>query len=365
MPAYRLTADSIWTSFRSSGKRHLLLTGGRGSGKTTLFSKLVPTGCPGITTWAVPQEGVYLRDNLRGETAQIGRFDPMLPGPENRMQLCEEALAMLGIPALTRCAQVEGDWVSIDEIGYLECSSPAYCSAILQLMERKRLLAVVRKQELPFLQALCGREDVFLLDLDRPFGRLGCVIMASGLGKRFGGNKLLADFGGMPMLCRSLAATDGIFSHRIVVTRHVEVERLCREMGIFVLRHDLPHRSDTVRLGLASIADAIDGCLFSPGDQPLLRWETVASLALSAVDDGDAIWRTAYQDAAGSPVLFPKRLFPELLALPEGRGGGVLIQNHPEQVRTVQVRDAYELEDADTPEALQRLQQLWETAEKR
>lgn len=29
---------------------------------------------------------------------------------------------------------------------------------------------------------------------------IGCVIMASGLARRFGSNKLLADFGGRPLL---------------------------------------------------------------------------------------------------------------------------------------------------------------------
>ena len=52
---------------------------------------------------------------------------------------------------------------------------------------------------------------------------LGCVIMASGLGKRFGGNKLMADFDGQPLICRALTVTDGLFSHRVVVTRHADV----------------------------------------------------------------------------------------------------------------------------------------------
>ena len=33
---------------------------------------------------------------------------------------------------------------------------------------------------------------------------VGCVIMASGLARRFGSNKLLADFEGRPLLCRAL-----------------------------------------------------------------------------------------------------------------------------------------------------------------
>ena len=38
MPVYRPAASSILRSFRASGKRHLLLTGGRGSGKSSYIS---------------------------------------------------------------------------------------------------------------------------------------------------------------------------------------------------------------------------------------------------------------------------------------------------------------------------------------
>ena len=57
--------------------------------------------------------------------------------------------------------------------------------------------------------------------------RLGCVIMASGMGTRFGGNKLMADFGGAPMIARILQATDGLFARRVVVTRHADVAAFC------------------------------------------------------------------------------------------------------------------------------------------
>ena len=77
---------------------------------------------------------------------------------------------------------------------------------------------------------------------------IGCVIMASGLAKRFGSNKLLAEFDGKPLLCRAFAVTEGL--HRVVVTRSTEVQTLCEECGIPVLHHALPFRSDTVRLGL-------------------------------------------------------------------------------------------------------------------
>ena len=277
------------------------------------------------------------------------------------MRLLPEGFFSFGIPALQRCAAAESEWVSIDEIGYLESGCPEYCDAVRELMERKRLIAVVRKQDTPFLQELCSREDVFLLDMDAPFGNLGCVIMASGLGKRFGGNKLLADFHGVPLIGRVLDATEGIFAHRVVVTRHEDVAVLCREKGIDVILHQYPCRSDTVRLGLETMSKAVDGCVFCPGDQPLLRWETVASLAIAAVNEKNAVWRTVYEETLGSPVLFPKWTFPELLRLPEGKGGSFVAKKYPEQVRKVPVRDRYELMDVDSPADLERLleQQNW------
>ena len=381
MPVYRLTEDCIWNSFRSSGKRHLILTGDRGSGKSTLLSgllrKLSSSGpVPGVTTWAEPGQAVYLRENISEETVQVGRFDPLLPGRENRMRPLPEGFQEAGVRMLGRLAEQEGEWASIDEIGYLESGCADYCDAVRRLMERKRLAAAVRRQELPFLTELCGRPDVFLVDLDAPFGKLGCVIMASGLGKRFGGNKMMAELKGKPLIQYALDATEGIFERRVVVTRHKEVEELCRRQGVPVVFHSLPYRSDTVRLGLESLGagtdagksgteaeikiappaeNGLEGCMFCPGDQPMLGRETVASLALCAASGKNTIWRAAWNGQEGSPVLFPAWVFPELLALPEGKGGGFAAGKHRELVRTVSARSQWELKDVDCLEDLELL----------
>ena len=381
MPVYRLTEDCIWNSFRSSGKRHLILTGDRGSGKSTLLSgllrKLSSSGpVPGVTTWAEPGQAVYLRENISEETVQVGRFDPLLPGRENRMRPLPEGFQEAGVRMLGRLAEQEGEWASIDEIGYLESGCADYCDAVRRLMERKRLAAAVRRQELPFLTELCGRPDVFPVDLDAPFGKLGCVIMASGLGKRFGGNKLMAELKGKPLIQYALDATEGIFERRVVVTRHKEVEELCRRQGVPVVFHSLPYRSDTVRLGLESLGagtdagksgteaeikiappaeNGLEGCMFCPGDQPMLGRETVASLALCAASGKNTIWRAAWNGQEGSPVLFPARGFPELLAPPEGKGGGFAAGKHRELVRTVSARSQWELKDVDCLEDLELL----------
>ena len=203
---------------------------------------------------------------------------------------------------------------------------------------------------------------------------VGCVIMASGLSRRFGTNKLLADFCGQPMLCRAFdaTATPGIAA-RIVVTRSEEVQALCRAHGVPVLLHSLPGRNDTVRLGLSALLEQqseLSGCMFLPGDQPLLRRETVEAMTerfcptewqketereifrLGAVADNDPT------PLVGSPVLFGSSFFSELLTLPESKGGNVLLKKYPAQVRTICIADSAELLDADTPEVLQQLETI-------
>ncbi len=188
------------------------------------------------------------------------------------------------------------------------------------------------------------------------FPKVGCVIMASGLSKRFGSNKLMADFNGKPMILHALQVSDSLKDHRVVVTRHADVAALCQEQGVHVILHDLPHRSDTIRLGLEALGD-VDACLFLPADQPLLRRDTVTALVNQWEADQEKILRPFHNDTPGSPVLFPRWALPELQNLPEGKGGNWVIKNHSEKTAAMQIEDPYELMDADTPETLQFLLQ--------
>ena len=199
--------------------------------------------------------------------------------------------------------------------------------------------------------------------------------MASGLARRFGSNKLLADFGGRPLLCRALEVTaTPALAARVVVTRSAEVKSLCDAQAVPCLLHSLPGRNDTVRLGLEALLTlqpGLAGCIFLPGDQPLLRRETVEALVCAFVADTRtqketerAIFRLGARAAdgpdtvVGSPVLFGCGYFSALRTLPEGKGGSVLLRRYPERVCNVFTADRAELLDADTPEALRELKQF-------
>lgn len=358
MSILHIPAESVRTAFQTVGRRHLFLSGSRGCGKTTLLRALTRDSLPGITTWAEPRRAVYMRDNTSGETVQIGIYDESLPGTENKMRPLTENIDTVGVQFLNRCTEAEGEWVSIDEIGYLEADCAAYTAALNKLMKKKRLIAAVREQSIPFLDAFRWREDVFLLNTDRPYGEIGCVIMASGLGRRFGGNKLMADLHGKPLIQHVLCATENIFSVRIVVTRHSDVADLCRAAGVAVIVHDLPDRNDTVRIGLSGMENT-SGCIFFQGDQPLLRRETAAAMAIAAVKEPHLIWRAAHGEEMGAPVCFPASLYDELRNLPRGKGGGFCAAQHAELIRGIQVQNACEMLDADTPETLEKLRNIF------
>lgn len=183
----------------------------------------------------------------------------------------------------------------------------------------------------------------------------GCIIMASGLGTRFGSNKLMASLDGKPLIAHAIRACDGLFAKRVAVTRHEDVAQLCRSLGVKAILHDEPLRSDTVRLGM----QAMDGCdtvTFIQADQPLISANALAALLRGAEAHPELIWRVSFQGAPGAPVLFPAWAFDELRALPPGKGGGFVAKAHAQRVRCVEAASEWELFDVDTVQDLEALQ---------
>lgn len=188
--------------------------------------------------------------------------------------------------------------------------------------------------------------------------KTGLVIMASGLSKRFGSNKLMEILDDKPLIKWVIDVTDGLFDKRIVVTRSIEVYDLCEALNVNCILHELPLRNDTVRLGLKEIIKDIDYCFFMQGDQPLISKESIEKMIFSANDFPKMIVKAGYHDTVGAPMGFPRCLFNELLALPEGKGGNYVAKIHPNLVYTVEVKKEYELWDIDISTDLERIRNV-------
>lgn len=183
--------------------------------------------------------------------------------------------------------------------------------------------------------------------------RLGCVVMAAGNARRFGENKLAAEYRGRPLIRWALAAVPAEqFAQVAVVTQYPEVEVLTREYGFQHVYNPHPDWgiSHTIRLGLETMLSC-DGVLFQVSDQPLLRRETVAAEVELFRRNPDKLVGLSHGGVRGNPCIFPAAYFPELLALREDCGGGSVIRRHKEKLLLFEV-PAEELEDVDTPQAL-------------
>lgn len=179
--------------------------------------------------------------------------------------------------------------------------------------------------------------------------KLGAVLMASGFGRRFGGNKLLAPVDGAPMVERAFAALPpALFDRAVVVSAHPVILALADRSGYLpVFNPDAAEgRAASVRLGLERLKD-MDGVLFAVCDQPWLRRESVEKLLADFFARPDSVCALAYEGRRGNPAVFPRALFPELLALSGEEGGGKVIKAHPDLLCLTQAADPRELLDVD------------------
>lgn len=184
----------------------------------------------------------------------------------------------------------------------------------------------------------------------------GCVVMAAGNASRFGANKLLQDFQGKPLIAHALDVIPiSLFRRVTVVSQYDAILEMARQRGFTAIKNDHPElgQSLSLQLGLATMQDC-DAVLFQVADQPLLREESIRQLLTLSEENPECIVGLSHAGQRGNPCLFPKRFFPELADIRGDRGGNVVIQKHPDDLRLLEV-DAEELQDVDTPEILNAL----------
>lgn len=186
--------------------------------------------------------------------------------------------------------------------------------------------------------------------------KLGCVVLAAGQGRRFGDNKLLQTLGDRPVLERVLLALPRErFAKIVVVASSQGVEELCREQGITCLRYPGGPQSESIRRGIAAM-EGLDGCLFVMGDQPLCTRESMEKLMDVFLAHPEAVVRLAWGEIPCSPVLFPKRYFPNLCHLTGEQGGMSALRGLEAEIRLVQAGNEAELWDVDTRAELEQMQ---------
>lgn len=182
------------------------------------------------------------------------------------------------------------------------------------------------------------------------------VVLASGLSKRMGCNKLLLEIDGSPMIMHILKLLkDFDFREVLVVTGYSEIIRMAGQLGYRNVFNDAPEtgQSHSVVLGVAASPES-EGWLFINGDMPHLQGGTIQTILDMAGEKNrertPKIIVPRYEGRPGQPVYFPAFFYKELMALTGNGGGRQIIGRHPSEVIYIDIADSIQGVDVDTPE---------------
>ncbi|MBT3916885.1 MAG: NTP transferase domain-containing protein [Rhodospirillaceae bacterium] len=188
------------------------------------------------------------------------------------------------------------------------------------------------------------------------------LLLAAGSSRRMGNeNKLLTDVDGQTMVARvaeqiTASKADGL----LVVTGHQnnQVELALKDFtNSFVHNPDYENGlSTSLKTGLRTLPDNIDGVIVCLGDMPLVKAEHIDQL-IRAFDpvEGRSICVPVHGRKRGNPVVWSKQFIAEILAVTGDIGARHLLEEHADQVIEVAIEQDGILFDVDTPDRLAEL----------
>lgn len=172
------------------------------------------------------------------------------------------------------------------------------------------------------------------------------LVLASGRGERF------AASGGLVHKLRAPLGATTVLEHTLAAVRASGLPWHLEDAG-----H--PGMGDSIAAAVRATAQA-PGWLVLPGDLPLIRPDTLRTMAAALADPDCAVAMPAYQGERGHPVGFATECLPDLLALSGEQGAASVVRQKAQQgrVRQVEVDDEGSVTDIDTVQDLERAAQL-------
>lgn len=186
--------------------------------------------------------------------------------------------------------------------------------------------------------------------------KISCIIMASGLSKRMGENKLLLDFNGKKLYQHTFDVIDKIdFDEVILASSYDEILEDGKSRGYksILNENNEEGKASSIRIGVEN-ADKDSALMFFVADQPLLKLETVEEL-IKAYKDKEVITYPVVNRRRGAPVIFPASFRDGLMSLKGDAGGMLLVKDNP--VNEVKIDYESELMDIDTYESFEALKE--------
>lgn len=259
---------------------------------------------------------------------------------------------VVGLPGCARSPKFNGfDWL----LQRLMADVPVTASDIMRL-GAGGLLKEIPSRPLPRAEA-----ETHVAAAAPHAPRIAAIVLAAGLARRMGSNKLLAPIEGVPMVARAVDAALASQARPVVVVVGNEAERVKAALAgrdvTFVANPDFAEGlSASLKRGIAAVPPECDGALVCLGDMPRVTAGDINRLiaAFNPVE-GRGICVPVRDAKRGNPVLWGRRFFAEILGVAGDVGAKHLIGAYPEAVAEVAMEGDGVLIDIDTPQALASL----------
>jgi len=187
---------------------------------------------------------------------------------------------------------------------------------------------------------------------------IAAVMLAAGLARRMGRQKLLLQLQGKPVVRWSVEHIVSHVEDVVVVTgpEDTAIRQALENLSVRFAVNPRPQdgQGTSIAAGIAALKPWTTAALIALGDQPRMPAAVVPALLDAFRRSGKAIVAPVYQGIQGTPVLFSSEVFGELRALTGDAGARAVVKVNPERVEAV----AFDLAmppDVDTPEDYAKL----------
>jgi len=190
------------------------------------------------------------------------------------------------------------------------------------------------------------------------------IVLAAGLSRRMGTNKLLLPFGEHTVLAQVVSVLQACPLAEIVIVTGHEREKIEASLGrhgakcgglrfVYNPNFAAGDMLSSIQAGLRAMRSDCDAALIVLGDQPQIE-QRIVEQVIAAHAPGTVII-PSFNRRGGHPILIDHACWGEILALPLDASLRELLRAHPDWPRYIEVDTESILRDMDTPEDYRRV----------